>query len=287
MIDAKTSVYCIIGKPVRHSFSPAIQNAAFMDKGINAVYTAFEVGDAGDSVRAIKALGISGASVTIPYKVDVIPFLDGISEISGMIGSVNTLISRDGKIFGDNTDARGFYRALTGKTSTDGKKIALFGAGGAGRAIIFALFYYSEPFEVYLIDPDKQRAIDLAENIRRSIPQAGRKKAAQIEIIGRDNWRDIKDTTDIIINATPIGMEPDTGSSVLDEDEIPEGRVLMDIVYHPHETALIKSGKNRNCEIVYGADMLLYQGAMQFELWTGLEAPVEVMRSELEKKIYG
>lgn len=282
MIDASTKVYCIIGKPVRHSFSPAIQNAAFIEKGLNSVYTAFEVDNAGKAVSAIKALGISGASVTIPYKVDVIGHLDGVSDIAGMIGSVNTIISKDGKLFGDNTDAPGFFRTLHEKTEIDGKSIALFGAGGAGRAILFALFYYSKPGIVYLVDSDKKRAGDLAGSIAKTFPESGIVKTA-----GMENWNDIKNSLDIIIHATPVGMEPDTGSSVLSEDEIPEGKVLMDIVYHPHETALVKAALRRNCTIAYGADMLLFQGALQFELWTGLPAPLDIMRSVLEKKIHG
>jgi shikimate dehydrogenase len=287
MIDASTGVYCIIGKPVRHSFSPAIQNAAFKEKGINAVYTAFEVNDAGKSVSAIRDLGINGASVTIPYKVAVIPFLDGVSELAGMIGSVNTLINKDGKIMGDNTDAGGFYRALTEKTAIDGKIIALFGAGGAGRAILFALFYYARPEKVYLIDSDRVRVGELIAGIGKSFAHFNGKPAPSVAEKAMDDWRDIKDGLDIVINATPVGMEPDIKSSVLTQEEIPEGRVLMDIVYRPHETALIKAARNRHCTVVYGADMLLYQGALQFELWTGLEAPIDVMHNELERKIYG
>jgi shikimate dehydrogenase len=282
MIDASTKVYCIIGKPVRHSFSPAIQNGAFKEAGLNSVYTAFEVDDAGRAADAIKTLGISGASVTIPYKVDIMKHLDGISEIAGMIGSVNTIVLKDGKLFGDNTDAPGFFRTLSEKTCVEGKNIALFGAGGAGRAIMFALFYYSKPLSVYLVDSDKKRSGELAGSIGRTFPGSG-----TVETIDMENWNGIKNSLDIIINATPLGMEPDVLSSVLREDEIPEGRVLMDIVYHPHETALIKNALRRNCTIAYGADMLLYQGALQFELWTGREAPIEVMRRELSKKIYG
>ena len=278
MIDASTKVYCIIGKPVRHSFSPAMQNAAFREKSINAVYTAFEVEDAGRAVAAIKTLGIAGASVTIPYKVDIIPFLDEISDIAGMIGSVNTIVSREGKLFGDNTDAPGFYRAITGKTVIEGKTIVLFGAGGAGRAILFALYYYSRPGMVYLIDSNKKRSADLACNIRKTFKESSVSDAAHIVSEDSENWQKIKKGIDIIINATPVGMDPHTGSSVLTEEEIPYGTVLMDIVYHPHETALIKAAIRRNCDIVYGSDMLLFQGALQFELWTGIEAPVDAMR---------
>ncbi len=282
MIDSSTRVFCIIGNPVRQSFSPAMHNAAFINKGINAVYTAFEVQDLAAAVKGIRALGIAGASVTIPYKVDIIPMIDRVTDIASMIGSVNTLIVKDGILTGDNTDAAGFYSAISSRTDIKGKRIALFGAGGAGRAILFSLFYYSEPAAVFLLDSDKKKGKDLRNNIHDSIGAA-----SPIEPLEIKDWKSVRDSLDIIINATPVGMEPDAESSVIPEPEITESCVLMDIVYHPHETALIRSAKRRGCRVVYGADMLLYQGALQFELWTGQKASLEVMKKALEEKIYG
>ncbi len=286
MIDASTKVFCIIGNPVRHSFSPALHNAAFQKAGLNAVYTAFEVFNVEDALKGMKAMGISGASVTIPHKMSVIPYIDEVTDIAGMIGSVNTLIMKDNKIKGDNTDAPGFFRALSEKTKADNKTIAVFGAGGAGRAILFALFYYSSPSKVYILDTDAKRREGLKENICRGFKQKKDFETGKVEAIANEKWGDIKGSIDIIIHATPMGMEPDNNSSVLTEDDIPEGRVLMDIVYHPHETKLIQNAKRKKCRIVYGIDMLLYQGALQFELWTGLKAPVGTMRKALNKKVY-
>jgi shikimate dehydrogenase len=263
-----------------------MHNAAFLERGINAIYTAFEVKDLKNAVRGIKALGIEGVSVTIPYKVDVIKYIDRMTDIAAMIGSVNTLILKDGLITGDNTDAQGFYRAITGCIDTGGKKIALFGAGGAGRAIIFSLFYYSEPSRVFMLDLDKDRTRLLEENIKESFPERPGIERL-IETIDKKDWSSIKDSLDIIINATPAGMEPDINSSVLEESQIPEGCVLMDIVYHPHDTLLTRYAAKRDCKIVYGEEMLLYQGVLQFELWTGQKAPVEVMKKALKERIYG
>jgi shikimate dehydrogenase len=202
-----------------------------------------------------------------------------------MIGSVNTLVNKNGTITGDNTDAPGFFRAITGSTDTRGKNIALFGAGGAGRAILFSLFYYSEPSRVFLTDSIKERSDELKDNITGKFHgRAGIKEA--VSIFRMKDWPVLKNSVDIIINATPGGMEPEINTSILEESSIPERIVLMDIVYHPHETLLIRSARNRGCRIVYGAEMLLYQGVLQFEIWTGREAPVEVMRKALLDKIY-
>lgn len=285
-IDALTKVYCIIGNPVKHSFSPAMHNAAFKKEGINAVYVAFEVTELEMAVRGIKALGICGASVTIPHKINIIPCLDEVSEIARMIGSVNTLVNKEGKIFGTNTDAEGFYKALSLKTEVNNKNIALFGAGGAGRAILFALFYYAKPAKVFLLDTDKEKQKSLKENIDREFLSGKHKTEIKLETIEKDAWSKIKDKVDIIINATPIGMEPDYNFSILTLEEIPHGCTVMDIVYHPHKTRLLQYAEERKCRIVYGIDMLLYQGVLQFELWTGRKAPIEVMRRALEEKVY-
>ncbi len=282
MIDANTQLYCIIGKPIRHSFSPYLQNAAFQENCINAVYTAFEVRDLENAIKAIKTLGIAGASITIPYKVSVLHFLDEVSDFAGMIGSVNTIINKGGRLFGTNTDSTGFYKAISEKTSVAGKTIALFGAGGAGKAIAFSLFYNSVPKELYIIETDESRTKELINNILTEFKKINKPvDQTKIKSIDRKNWIQVKDFIDIIINATPTGMEPDAHSSILNPEDIPEKSTVMDIVYNPHNTLLLKYAGQKGCNLVYGVDMLLYQGVQQFELWTGQKAPVSVMRKVL------
>ncbi len=286
MIDASTKLYCILGNPVRHSFSPYMQNAAFLTSGINAVYTAFEVSDIEGAVKGIKAFGICGASVTIPHKISVMAFLDDLTDIARLIGSVNTIINNDGRLIGTNTDSYGFYKALNEKTDINGKKIALFGAGGAGKAICASLFYYGSPEKVYLLDIDKDRREGLEKHILTEFPKINKiVENKNIEAFDQENWDQIKDGIEIIIHATPMGMEPDINSSILEAGQIPENITVMDIVYNPHRTMLLKYAKERNCTIVHGIDMLLYQGIRQFELWTGLKAPEDAMRDALLKSI--
>jgi shikimate dehydrogenase len=285
VIDSQTQLYCIIGSPVRHSFSPNIHNAAFQALGLNAVYTAFDVSDLESAVRGIRALGIAGASVTIPHKVDVIPYLDEVSDIAKMIGSVNTIVNDQGRLTGTNTDAFGFYQALTEKTDITDKTIAVFGAGGSGKAICFSLFYHGGPGMVYIVGSKSGRKEALRDRIRTAFSET-KKADGKIESVERENWKDIQSRADIIINATPLGMDPDIGTSPLTPDEIPEGKVVMDIVYNPGETLLLKHAAKKGCKLVHGIDMLLYQGAKQFELWTGKPAPVSVMRDALNKAVY-
>jgi shikimate dehydrogenase len=222
VVNAATSLYCIFGNPVRHSFSPAIQNAAFAQTGIDAVYVAFEVTDVPASVAAMRTLGIRGASVTIPHKVEAMKYVDEVEDIASMIGSVNTLVNKDGKIFGTNTDAYGFYRALSEKTSIDGKTVAVFGSGGGSRAVCFSLFHYAKPERLYIFvrDDDRWECERMRENLLRKLgldePQVISRRLA--------DWDGYKDEIDILVNTTPLGMHPNTGISVIPGDSIPGAR---------------------------------------------------------------
>ncbi len=283
MIDASTRVYCILANPVRHSFSPAMQNAAFAAEGIDAAYVAFEVEDIAKAVESIRVLGIDGASVTIPYKVSVMQYVDGLEDIADHIGSVNTLINRDGKIVGTNTDAYGFYRALSEKISVDGKTVAVFGSGGASRAVCFALFHYAKPRKIILFVRDDDRAE--SERLRSHLLTKLGLDEPQVQACLLKDWKTYGGECDILVNTTPLGMHPNESVSVLDEPEMPSGKVVMDLVYNPSETKFLKSALAKGCTAIYGIDMLLYQGVRQFELWTGRQAPVDVMKQALLSKI--
>jgi shikimate dehydrogenase len=283
MIDALTYTYCIIGKPVRHSFSPIMQNRAFEEAGLNSVYTAFEVTDLEGAVNGIRALNIRGASVTIPYKIDVMQYLDEIEDIAAMIGSVNTVMNHDGRLSGTNTDAFGFYRALTEATEITGKNITLLGSGGAARAIAFALFYFDKPAKLKIAVRDDD--IEAAHLLRKSLTAHLGISENIIEAARLAIWDETADSPDIIINSTPLGMHPNTEVSPLVKEQIPSGITVMDIVYHPHETLLLRYAAEKGCRTVYGIDMLLYQGVKQFELWTGVKAPENVMRDSLVRHL--
>lgn len=284
-MDGATKTYCIIGNHVGRSFSPLMHNAAFKASGINAVYTAHTVAenDLEKAVNGIRALGIAGASVTIPYKEKIVPFLDEITDISRSIGSVNTLFWKEGKLTGDNTDATGFFKALSAAVVVKNKTAAIFGSGGSARAVLFGLSHCGMPKKIFIFARNGQKASELKKETELSMMNSGR--SVLIETADLSSWKDVMEGVDIIVNTTPVGMAPDARSSILKKEEIPEGISVMDIVYRPHRTALLSNALARGCDVVYGIDMLLNQGAEQFRIWTGKKAPIETMKRALQKAI--
>ncbi|HPQ54396.1 MAG TPA: shikimate dehydrogenase [Spirochaetota bacterium] len=274
-INADTALYCIFGSPVRHSLSPAMHNAAFSHLGMNAVYLAFEPETIEEGVRAFRALGMKGASVTIPFKVDVMQCCDTISPLALHIGAVNTLLNRNGVIEGHNTDGFGAVLALR-KTGTEvsGSHALVIGNGGSARAIAFTLL--SEGCGVTITGRNPDRFMPLVEDLGKT------GKPVQGQLISELN-PDITKQFGIIINTTPVGMEPDTTQSPLPESLLHRGRTVFDIVYAPEETAFLRAAREKGCRTIHGKEMLLYQGVRQFELWTGKEGPVEIMRAALKR----
>lgn len=290
MIDGLTQVYCILGHPVQHSFSPYLHNTGFAVKNIPAVYTAFDVAPEHlpAAVDGIRSLGIRGASVTIPHKVAVMPLLDDLDEIARMIGSVNLLYWKEGRLTGSNTDAWGFYQALSKTATLDDSDIALFGSGGAARAVCFSLFYYARPrsLSIYARPEDRQESLTLQNHLTEQLTAAGRLAPSQsITAFARSEWPGAQSPCTILINTTPLGMHPLETQSILSAEEIPQGITAMDIVYTPRETTFLRLARERGCRIGYGIDMLLYQGLRQFEVWTGQTAPEEEMRRILEERL--
>ncbi|PID41437.1 MAG: shikimate dehydrogenase [Proteobacteria bacterium] len=267
-ICGKTRLYGIIGKPVSHSLSPAMHNAAFAALGEDRVYLPFPAEYAGDAVKGVRGLGIEGASVTIPHKEAVISFLDEIDPVAARIGAVNTIqVIDDGKkrkLRGVNTDWIGANRALEQELSLKDRKVALLGAGGAARAIGFGLLEAGAVLSLFSRTESRGRPL--------------------ADILGC-SWCSLAETGsldgDILINATSVGMVPNTNASPVGREVLSRFTVVMDIVYSPLATRLLKEGKREGCTCINGLEMLLYQGVAQFELWTGLKAPVEVMREAL------
>ena len=261
-IGAGTALYAVFGDPVGHSLSPVMHNAAFRHAGIDAVYLAFRVSDIGAAVAAVRALGIRGASVTIPHKVSVMEYLDEIEPEARRIGAVNTLVHRNGRIVGSNSDGPGAVAALSERTNPHGKKVAILGAGGAARAAGFGV--RAEGAQVTIVN--------------RSIPRG--------EALARDIGADFRPLSDfdparfdVLINATPLGMSPKIDATPIPGDALGPGTLVMDTVYNPRETRLLREAAARNCDTVDGLAMFVYQGGLQFERWTGRDAPVSVMRA--------
>jgi len=260
-IDAQTSLFAVFGNPVGHSLSPVMHNTAFAETGFNAVYLAFKVIDIDAAVTAVRAMGIRGVSVTLPHKIAVINTLDEIDDQARRIGAVNTVVNRAGRLCGYNSDGQGAVRALLEKTTVQGADVAIIGAGGAARAIGFCLLDHGG--RVTVINRSIQKGEALAKDLGAGFkPLAGLKKIH----------------ADILINTTPVGMRPQTEDLPLSPELLGKDMLVMDIVYNPVQTALLKHARRKGCRTIDGVAMLVYQGAIQFTLWTGREAPVETMR---------
>jgi shikimate dehydrogenase len=266
MIDAQTQLYGIIGNPVRHSLSPIIHNAAFERMGLNAAYLAFEVKDLAEALNGIRGLGMSGVSVTVPFKTQVIPFLDQVEDSAGKIQAVNTIKNEGGKLVGYNTDWRGALEALEEMVDLMGKKVLLLGAGGAARAIGFGLKKRSCQVFIY------NRSLNKAEDLAREF---GHVSLSSIEGM----------KTDLIINATSVGMSPCNAESPLPKKYLKGGAVVMDIVYQPLKTKLLEEAEEQGCRTINGLEMLARQGAAQLEIWIGKKPEINQIKEDLRKAL--
>jgi shikimate dehydrogenase len=259
-INGHTKIYGILGRPVTHSLSPAMHNAAFRHLGINAVYVAFPVTELPQAVAGLRGLAIGGVSVTIPFKEEVISLIDELDPQAAKIGAVNTLVNRDRSLTGYNTDWLGAVVALKAKISLKDRHVLILGAGGASRAIAFGII--AEGGRVTLTDVDQPRAAALVKDLGG-------------ETVPLDALVDCPAA--ILVNATPVGMVPDINGIPITPDLLSRFEVVMDIVYQPLTTRLLKEAQARGCATIDGLQMLIHQATAQFELWTGQEAPVEVM----------
>ena len=265
-IDRDTIVHGIIGNPVAHSMSPAIHNASFKERGLNRVYVAFKVDDAPTFIEAFKAIDVAGYSITIPHKQTALPCADELDPVARRIGAINTLVNRDGALFGCNTDwmaaVRGLAAALPeGNAALKSARVLLLGAGGAARAILFGL--QEQGCRVTIANRTHERAQILADEAGVDcIPVAD---LAQVE-------------ADIIVNATSAGMHPNVDLTPAPAEILRPGMIVFDSVYNPVRTRLIREAEAAGCTTVTGVDMFVYQAVEQFELWTGVDAPVDTMR---------
>jgi shikimate dehydrogenase len=276
-ISAGTEIYCIFGNPVKHTLSPVIQNAAFKKLGINAVFTAFEVKNIKNAISAMKALDIRGASITIPFKIQAVEYVDKLDPLARDIGSINTLYNNNGKIYGYNTDGIGALEALVKNgVKIKGSRILLLGNGGSARAIAFTLL--NGGANVTIAGRNKKKILKLINDIK--------KKHKNIAYILNDEInKDYMTNINTIINSTPLGMTPDTDNMPIKSDLILKKHTVFDIVYSPHTTKLLKTSKGKGCKIIHGIEMLVNQGAKQFNIWTGKQAPVSAMKKAVKKII--
>ncbi|MCL4459773.1 MAG: shikimate dehydrogenase [Chloroflexi bacterium] len=280
-IDAKTKVTGLIGYPVEHSLSPFIHNRAFAHLRLNYCYVVFPVPPVQleAAIKGMHALGLVGVNVTIPHKEAVKPYLDELSPEATAIGAVNTIVVRDGRMIGYNTDALGCQRALA-ETGFDpqGKEVIVLGAGGAARAVVYALAQANSRITIF--NRTIQRGEELARQFRSLFPAARLESCSLNERLLAERMA----TAALLINTTPLGMWPQTEASPLPWTGLLGPHLLVfDLVYNPRETLLLRQARQAGARTIGGLAMLIHQAASAFHLWTGVEPPLEVMYSACEE----
>jgi len=280
-ISGKTRVCGIIGDPVEHTLSPVMHNAAFEELNLDFVYVAFRVRreELREAIIGARSLDVQGLNVTMPHKNAVMRYLDEVDSTARSIGAVNTILNDEGRLEGYNTDGIGALKALTENGITpNGKKLLLLGAGGAGKAIAFHAAQKVE--ELIILNRTPQKAKKLAEVLRKEFNKRIDGSELSTEIIEEE----LKDT-DILVNATYVGMHPNIDQSLVSPSLLRPDLCVMDIVYNPLETKLAKDAKAVGAKVVSGIEMLVYQGAASFEIWTNHPAPVKVMKQTVLNKL--
>jgi shikimate dehydrogenase len=273
-VTGHTTLVGIIGWPVEHSLSPTMHNVAFAVLGLDWAYVPLPVypDHLGEAMRGLRALGFAGANVTVPHKQAVLSHLDEVSHAAQVIGAVNTIVVRNGTLYGDNTDAAGFIASLR-EAGFDpvGTYCALLGAGGAARAVAHALAD-AGALQVCVYNRSFSRARDLCQDMAKFHPDARFEPASlsDVSVIGDD--------ADLLVNTTSLGMWPHTEASPWPRElPIPGHLTVCDLVYNPQETHFLAQARAIGAETVDGLGMLVHQGAASFQLWTDQAAPVEAM----------
>jgi shikimate dehydrogenase len=278
----------VIGHPLRQSLSPAFQQAALDHLGIEARYEAWPTPAEGLEARVngLRAPSVLGANVTIPYKETVMPMMDELDRLVQRVGAVNTIVNRDGRLLGYNTDVAGFLRGLIETVDFDpnGKRCLVAGAGGAARAVVVGLID-AKAAKITVINRTFTRAAHLAGELR---PSSGDTTLSALPD-SAPSWNAASSGCDVLINCTSAGS---AGSSAETESPVPvdiirSGMLVYDLIYRPAETVLMREARLRGARVLGGLPMLVFQGAESFEIWTGKKAPVDVMFEAAEKALAG
>ncbi|KXA97763.1 shikimate dehydrogenase [candidate division MSBL1 archaeon SCGC-AAA259I09] len=281
MISGKTKTVGLIGNPVEHSISPAMHNAAFEEKNLDYVYVAFQVkkDSLSDAISGIRSLGIEGVNVTIPHKTTVIRNLDEVVDTARKIGAVNTIKKKGNKLIGFNTDGIGALKSLQNEIGKiDNRKTLLLGAGGAARAIAFTLVEAGAKLTI------SNRTLAKGEKLAEEIKEKTGRKTFSIPQKRSDLAKVIKET-EILINSTSVGMHPDEDKALVKSDAMHKNLIVMDVVYNPLQTRLLKEAEKAGAKTINGLEMLVHQGVASFEIWTGEKAPTETMKKAAKKAL--
>ncbi len=281
-IQGTTRLIGLIGTPIKHSRSPHMHNSAFEKTGQDYAYLCLEVGKEGlkQALEALKLFNAKGSNITFPNKQEVIKYLDEISEDAEIIGSVNTITIDDEtkKIKGYNTDGRGFVASIEErKIDYKGKKVVLLGVGGAGRAIAIQLAYEGVG-ELIIKDIDEALMKEVKETINKSIPNC------KVKLINDEDAlkEELKDAV-LLVNATPLGMKGRVDMCAISSSDVlgDTKAFVYDIVYEPRETKLMKYAKEKGLQTTNGINMMLWQGALAYKIWLGVDMPIDYVRGEL------
>lgn len=282
---ANTELIGLIGHPIKHSYSPFIQNFAFEQLNLDYVYLPFDVPSESlkAAVNGVLALGLKGLNVTLPHKEKIIKYLDELSEEASIIGAVNTIVNDHGKLIGYNTDAYGVLDTLLPfRDEISGKKMTVIGAGGSARAVIYTLLRHFKPEEINIINRTQQRADTLANDFALKMRYD---RFHTFELFPPENVETLKNST-LIVNATTIGMYPEVEDTITDIDEsFSEEQIVFDLIYNPGKTKFLKTAEMQGVKVVGGLKMLISQAAKSFELWTGSVMPVKIISDSLQQFI--
>lgn len=282
-LSGRGKVLGVIGHPVGHSLSPAMQNAAIEALGLDAVYVPFDVApeELGQAIEGIRALGIAGVNVTIPHKEAVIPLLDKVEDDAREIGSVNTVANVGGRLIGSSTDGPGFMRSLAeAGCAPGGYKAVVLGAGGAGRAVTFALAKVGA--KVVVLDEMAGKAERLARDVQKAAEPGMVHAEPGIERLAEHLQR-----ANLLVNCTPVGMHPEEEAMPVQPELLRDDLIVFDLVYNPVRTKLLAAAEAAGARTVTGVKMLVYQGALSFRRWTGIDPPIDVMEAAVLEQLRG
>lgn len=283
-ITARTGVCAILGHPVGHSLSPEIHNAAFDALDLPFVYVAHDVapGAVTTAIAGVRAMGYRGLSITIPHKIDALQAVDEVDETARVIGCINTVVNRDGRLFGYNTDGLGALGALRDAGADPrGQHVVVLGSGGAARAIAVTIARDAPPAALVLLGIEVDQLRQLADDVRTR----GRCAEVRSAELTEASLTDAFGAATIVLHCSPIGMHPHEGKSIVPAGLWRPGHVVFDVVYNPRRTKLLSDAAAAGCTTVEGLEMFLGQAFVQFELWTNRPAPRDVMRRIVEARL--
>lgn len=276
-LNFKQELTCVFGQPVAENPTQAMIEAAYRHHGLAWRYLTIEVAPEclGDAVKGFRAMGFAGGNLTIPHKVAVIRHLDGLTDAAKKIEAVNCLFWRDGKLLGENTDGKGFVASLREVTDPAGKRVVLLGAGGAARAIGVELALAGAK-RITVVNRNESRGRELLRILSERTP-------AEVELIRWEGDYRVADGTDVVVNATSIGLFPDVHARIpLDISTLEADMVVADVIPNPPVTRFVREARASGCMVIDGLGMLVNQGVIGFKLWTGVDPDPGSMRRALE-----